>query len=123
MQGWLAASVLLFLNFDAASARTIQADILDERVLACGVNVTGSGSIAVQPFLDSVEPITGSVELAVEAMSTTGRNTTVQRSSLDAMPALRIGAAHTLDIQLTIRADNQIICVLEERVELGTRSI
>ena len=76
----IATGLLLFSSASEASmnGQTIDGDILDPRIAACGVTVDGNGGVFLRPFIETSHELAGTYRFAISSWSGSNSNTTSQ---------------------------------------------
>ncbi|MAZ18306.1 hypothetical protein [Oricola sp.] len=101
------------------SGQVIQGNARDPRVTSCGVEISGDRLTTVRPFIQTSEPLTGTVDLRIDSISGSNRNSTVQKTSLSSMPVVTV-SADRLNIRLTMQSEGRVLCEIDEQVDMGS---
>ncbi|AZN71363.1 hypothetical protein D5400_08850 [Georhizobium profundi] len=122
----------LLLSTGASGAsingQTIDGDILNSRIAACGVEIDGTDFARLRPFIETSEALAGSVQIAVTKRSASGVSQTSQTNrfadgSLGAI-VITVDKPSRVAIEMAVIAnDGTPLCRLQTDVELDEHSI
>lgn len=117
--GPIALLLLLAGTGVSMSGHVIQGNAKDPRVTSCGVEISGDSLSTIRPFIETSEPVSGTLDLRIDSISGSNRNSTVQKTSLSSMPVVTVNADR-LAIRLTMQSEGRILCEVDEQVDMGS---
>lgn len=126
----LATGLLLFSSSSEASmnGRTINGDILDPRIAACGVTIDGDGGVFLRPFIETSHELAGTYRFAISSRSGSNSNTTSQTNRFSdgklGSSVVGIGRASQASIELEVtEANGAALCRVKTDIDLDEGAI
>ena len=123
------SAVLVYLLFAAAGDasmrdQTISGDILDARVVACGIRIGDGVRVELQPFLEASKDVSGKFQLTVTKKVASGTSTSNHASSFSGGSLGQIRLAFdrpaTVAIQMAVNdRDGKLLCRIDTTVDLN----
>lgn len=121
----LAMSLLLFSNASEASmnGQTVNGDILDPRIFACGVTIDGNGGVFLRPFIETSHQLMGTYRFTITSRSGSNSNATSQTNRFSGgslgSSMVGIGRASQVSIDLEVRETNgAALCRVTTNIDL-----
>lgn len=126
----IATGLLLFSSASEASmnGQTIDGDILDPRIAACGVTVDGNGGVFLRPFIETSHELAGTYRFAITSRSGSNSNTTSQANRFSGgtlgSSVVGIGRASRVSIDLEVtEANGAALCRVKTDIDLDEGAI
>jgi hypothetical protein len=126
----LATGFLLFSSASEASmnGRTINGDILDPRIAACGVTIDGNGGVFLRPFIETSHELAGTYRFAIASRSGSNSSVTSQANRFSGgslgSSVVGIGRASKVSIDLEVtEANGAALCRVKTDIDLDEGAI
>lgn len=126
----IATSLLLFSSASEASmnGQTINGDILDPRIAACGVTIDGDGGLFLRPFIETSHQLAGTYRFAITSRSGSSSNATSQTNRFTGgslgSGTVGIGQASRVSIDLEVtEANGAALCRVKMDIDLDEGEI
>jgi hypothetical protein len=125
--GFLASALVLGGNTGAFSmdSQTLDARILDSRVVKCGVTIESGAMTRIRPFIETSESLAGKFAITVHGRSGTNTNFTSQTVSFPGNNLIAIGQPSSISIEMVATSGGAELCRLSENIDFdapGTRT-
>ena len=126
----IATGLLLLSSASEASmnGQTIDGDIFDPRIAACGVTVDGNDGVFLRPFIETSHELAGTYRFAISSRSGSNSNTTSQANRFSGgtlgSSVVGIGRASRVSIDLEVtEANGAALCRVKTDIDLDEGAI
>lgn len=123
--GLLAFVLVLAHNSGAVSMdmQTLDAKILDPRVVKCGVTIESGATARIKPFIETREAIAGKIAITVRSQTGSNSNLTSQTVAFPGNNIITVGRPSKLKIDMTATSAGTELCRLSEHIEFDAQGI
>ncbi|HEY6629873.1 MAG TPA: hypothetical protein VIZ90_00335 [Rhizobiaceae bacterium] len=98
-------------------SQTLDAEILDPRVLRCGVSIEGEGMKTIRPFIETASDLRGRIDIKVQSRSGSNANVSRQSVGFPGNNIIAVGRPASMRIEMTATSDGKQLCRLAKDIE------
>ncbi|MBZ9701737.1 MULTISPECIES: hypothetical protein [unclassified Mesorhizobium] len=115
----LAGSIGAFSMTD----QTLEAKILDHRVVKCGVTIESGTMTTLRPFIQTTGNIAGKIAIKVQSRAGSNTNLSSQTVSFPGNSVITVGRPTNLKIEMVATSEGSELCRLSEDIDFDAQGI